>query len=319
MSDNVLKPDIGDSADYMTYMNDMASYNRLAHGHEPYDGQLDKFGDIRLRLAFIDHPENNRDPFDEYDPTDVSDVVNMNTGKVVLKWADTPGGVIRPKENSGQCLYDKKNDNYDSDLRTGDEYVCESRREMVDLGHSFIWNDGVGNWCGMNYIPPVGSKVVVGFRKQGMPLILGYTNTSFNACKPALMPGEVCTKGYGNNYIHHRWSDKLDIKAWTGKGEGDKDDVEGAKTNDTSCTLWIRLDANNRFIKLSATDADPAVGTTIFLMPDSLRLVTSDVSGGSGAGTTSYFQDSKHVTITTETMQINAKLLDINAEKITQN
>ena len=153
-----------------------------------------------------------------------------------------------------------------------------------------------------------------------MPLILGYTNNSFNACEPFIKPGEICTKGYGNNYILNRWSDKLDLKAWTDQGAAYKDDSSGTKVNGSSCTLWIRLDANNRTIKLSATDANPAVSTTIFLMPDSLKIATTDVSGGSNAGTTTYFQDSKNAAITSETIQLKAsKAINMNAPLITQN
>lgn len=57
-------------------------------------------------------------------------------------------------------------------------------------------------------------------------------------------------KGYGNNYIHWRWSNKLDIVAGGSEGEIDRDDAAGGKTIACSNSCMIQLDADNGQISL---------------------------------------------------------------------
>ena len=219
----------------------------------------------------------------------------------------------------GNWTYDKSKDAYNPEERTYDDWDIQSRREMVDLCYPFIWSDGT-NWCGYNYIPPIGSKVVVGFRRHGFAVMLGYLPTYYRAAYPPLKPGEICNKGYGNNYIHNRWSDKLDLKAWSVAGAVDLDDPAKTKTNASDCTLWIRLDANNRHIKISATSASPAQSSVIYLKPESITMSTADLNNPDiEGGTTSYYQDANNVTITTKTFTVNANLVDINSSRINQN
>ena len=79
-----------------------------------------------------------------------------------------------------------------------------------------------------------------------MPVILGYVSTNYNACKPFVKPGETIIKGYGNNYIHWRWSNKLDINVKSKKGEVDLDDPYKKQTYPNSVDMWMRFDCYTR-------------------------------------------------------------------------
>lgn len=269
------------------------SYHRLDDA-APYGGQVDKFGEIRLRLATIDSPEINRTGFDSINELDTTNVVNVNSGKVTLKWEDVPGGVVRPTELSGTWKYNPDQDSINPEERDFNNNTITSSREMVDLTSPFIWT-GDANYCGFNYIPPIGSRVIVGFRKHGFPLILGYLPKYFKVLYPVLKPGEMCIKGHGNNYTHWRHSDKLDMKVWSNKGEIDKDDPYKKKENQTSNVIWLRLNANDGYILMSVTD--------------------------STNGKTSAFNISGDVvTVTTGTYNLQVRdLINIDAPKITQN
>ncbi len=240
------------------YVKNSSTFNRL-NSSTPYDGTSDKFSDIRIRLAIIDNPEASRKQFESIDPFDIRNCINLNNGKVTLKWVDSPGGIIRTNHVNGEWVYKKDKDNYNPENRDFQEWSITSQREQVHLSHPFIWANS-DNYCGINYIPPVGSIVMVGFRKQGLPLILGYVQSHYQICKPPLKPGEMTFKGYGNNYIHNRWSDKLDIKAWSKEGNRDLDDPEGKKTNKSSANLWIRLNANDRYIELISQESGSGSG-----------------------------------------------------------
>lgn len=268
----------------------IAAYNRL--NNKPlYDGTLDRFGEIRLRLAVIANPEIGKTA-DGYKELEVDKHVNLNTGKVNLKWEDMPGGIIRDKDLDGEWKKNTEGDSINPEERESSGQDTTSEREMVDLTSPFVWTGGT-NWCGMNYIPPVGSRVIVGFRKHGFPLILGYLPADFTVMKPILKPGETCIKGYGNNYAHFRWSDKLDLKAWTGEGNPDPDDPNGEKTSGDGTTIWIRLNANDGYLRLSV--------------------------GGKGGGS-AINMTSNDITITTGTYNLQVRdLINIDSPKITQN
>jgi hypothetical protein len=252
---SVIKPETNINQLKKSYFKNMNIYNNLK-GKEKYDGMNDKFSEIRLRLAIVDNPEIKRNKYEKIDELDEKNIFNYNTGKLTLKWLNMPGGVIRPHKMGGGWKYIKENDYEKPEERDFSEWEIQSRREMVSLTHPFIWADDE-NYCGLNYVPPVGSVVVVGFRKHGFPIILGYLQTHYNICYPPLKPGEMTMKGYGNNYIHWRWSDKLDTKVWTKRDKVDLDDPDREKISDTNVTMWLRMNAHDRNIKMSVFETDP--------------------------------------------------------------
>lgn len=262
--ENVIKPSgIDNSRLNRLHMNNMNSFRRLS-SDTPLNGIYDKFGDLRLRLAIIDNHEFKRGKDTEFDPLNGRYVLNTNTGKIAIKWIDLPRGVLRPSNLGGEWRYERHNDSYNPENRDYNEYSIKSRREMVELTHPFLWSN-YENYCGFNYLPPVGSIIIVGFRKQGIPLILGYLNSNFKACYPSLKPGEMTMKGFGNNYSHWRWSDKIDINAKSIEGETDLDDPDHKqKSNDglpvkknlANSELWLRLNGNDRYIEMIAKQND---------------------------------------------------------------
>lgn len=260
----IIKPTIEQQREYQSlqnsYIQNMAAYNRL-DDMPPYNGMVDRLGEVKLRLAIIDNYEIERKS-NFIDPLDTKNIINHNNGNIVIKWLDGPGGIIRPQEVGGKWDYLRKNDKYNPEERDFNEWDIMSRREQIPLTHPFIWTNNT-NYCGFNFMPPVGSIVVVGFRKLGLPVILGYLSNHFKICYPVLKPGEMSMKGYGNNYTHWRWSDKMDMKVWSKEGEYDLDDPDlreqvgsKPKRNVTNCTLWLRLNANDRYIEISAQEND---------------------------------------------------------------
>ncbi len=258
--DNVIRPNLSKNNDLHRLYMESNKVSRKVSYRATDDGIYDKFSDLRLRLAIVDNYEFQRDRDQFFDPLDTRYIVNTNTGKIALKWIDLPGGVLRPKSLGGFWTYMRENDYYYPEDRDYNDYNIESRREMVSLTHPFIWT-GYENYCGFNYSPPVGSVVIVGFRKHGFPLILGYLTSDFKICYPPLRPGEMVMKGYGNNYIHWRWSDKLDMNV---KSEENADDIDDpdlrdeqdgeSKANVTNCNLWLRLNSNDRHIEIIASE-----------------------------------------------------------------
>lgn len=317
---NIIKPDREEQASLReltnAYNRNMSTYNRLSE-RSPYDGALDRNGELRLRLALIDNPEIDRSSKSDIDPLDITTVVNMSTGQVALKWVDLPGGSLRPQELSGEWKHVVDNDKANPEERDYDEWNIESRREMVSLTHPFFWSNQK-NWCGINYIPPVGSLVVVGFKKHGFPVILGYLPSTFKNIYPVLKPGETIIKGYGNNYIHNRWSDKMDLKAWCNYNEIDIDDPKknsgNPKKNKSSCTLWIRMNANDRKILIQAAETDPGnkVGgsssTSVIVTPKGVNIIGDvTISGTLSVGESTTLKSSLSVSGNTS-MKSNASI-----------
>lgn len=340
---NIIKPSIDNENLSLNreYIKNQSTFNKL-EDRSPFDGMLDKLGEVKLKLAIIDNPEIIRSGNTLLNPLDMKNIYNFNNGCVCLKWVDSPGGVIRPSEVDGKWEKISKNEKYNPEEREYNEWDISSRRQQVNLSHPFIWADNK-NYCGFNYIPPVGSMVIVGFRKQGLPFVLGFLPTHYKICYPVLKPGEMVLKGYGNNYIHNRWSDKLDLKAWSVKNEKDLDDPKGEKKNISDCTLWIRLNANDRYIELIAEesgngkvtdkfnkypiDADGNHKTSVVIRPRDITIKSSNDKESS-----SYFQNEKliqldvkeyilnaeNTTINSKyTTTINSKDLDINTQNIT--
>ncbi len=321
MANNIISSE--DMALNSQYMKNNSTFNRL-NSSSPQGGMADQYSDIRIRLAIIDNPEIKRDKNSQINPLDINGSINVNTGKIALRWVDSPGGIIRTQDLSGQWTYNPDKDKYNPEDRDFQEWSITSQREQVSLSHPFIWANNE-NWCGINYLPPAGSIVIVGFRKQGMPLILGFVQTHYQICEPPLKLGEIVNKGYGNNYIHNRWSDKLDLKAWSNAGNLDKDDPYRKKINTASCTLWIRLNANDRYIEMIATGTNSSgeesplnkypqeikdfASSKIVIRPSSILMQTD------GENTTTYYQEHNLVTITTNEFTVNADNIHMNAKE----
>lgn len=249
-------------------------------------GVTDDFSEVRLRVAQIDNYLIERNG-QNIDPLKVDNVINMNTGKVVIKWIEYNGGVVRPESfgypsegytEDWQYFPDK--DSKYPEKRKLDCYNHDkaSNRESLDLTHAFIWNNG-SNWCGMNYLPPVGSIVVVGFKKGGLPIILGYLQTDYPDCKPHIKPGETIIKGYGNNYIHWRLSDKLDINVKSKKGDKDLDDPYKKDTYPNTIEMWMRFDCytRNLVIDVNQTDSGNKKRSTIEIKPENIKFTSKNV------------------------------------------
>lgn len=254
--------------------------NRNTDTTRPANKYTTKFDEVRLRLAQIDNYELDRSN-GVSDPLDITKVVNMNTGKVTLRWMYYNGGQMKSSEfaypsdgYTEDWNYDSTKDSKYPEDRTLDCYNHDkaSDRETVQLTHAFLWSNS-NNWCGMNYLPPVGSIVVVGFARDNKPLILGYLNNSYETCKPYLKPGEIMMKGYGNNYIHWRQSNKLDIFAGCTNGEIDIDDPSKTDTYDGDIELWARFNSYTRNILIEAIQKN---GTTssINIMPENIKILS---------------------------------------------
>ena len=337
---NIIRPDIKESIQTSTLQNSYVEHvnigNRL-DDRTPYNGTLDRFGEVRLRIAIVDNPEIKREQYSRIDPLDTKNIINLNTGNIVLKWVDMPGGIIRGSDLAGKWEHNKAYEHNGVNLHTDineytefsgqtdaysmaqpenrdlNEWDITSRREMVQLTHPFIWQNS-DNYCGFNYIPPVGSMVIVGFKKFGQPVILGYLPTHYAVVDlpklgPVLKPGELVMKGYGHNYIHWRQSDKLDMKVEAEKDYIDLDDFERKKKTSADCTLWIRMNANDRFIKISARNKTTKEQTLLIIKPESIAL---DVSGTDNKKTNMIIKPDS-VTVKTNTFTVEADTINLTA------
>lgn len=256
---------------------------------KPVNGSLDKFDSIRLRIGIIENYTTNP-TLNVDDPLDIEGVVNMNNGQVVISWLDYSGGIVRPDDyaypsqgyTEPWTYYPDKDSKY-PELRTLSCYNNDksSDKEIISLTHSFIWGNST-NWCGTNYLPPVGSRVIVGFKKGNDPAILGYLQANYTTCKPYLKPGETMIKGYGDNYAHWRWSDKMDIHLKTTSGKIDIDDPYKKDVYPATIEMWMRFDTftRNIFIDVNQTDSiDGKIArSTIEIKPETINIKTEDVT-----------------------------------------
>ena len=316
----------------------------LNSNKKPVNGVLDKFDEVRLRVGIIDNYliKRNGQPID---PLDEKNIINMSNGYVVIKWATYNGGVIRPDEfgypNGGYTepwtYYPDKDSKY-PEKRTLDCYNHDkaSEKEMIPLTHSFIWSNGK-NWCGMNHLPPIGSVVIVGFEKNNTPAILGYVQTDYINCKPYLKLGETMIKGYGENYIHWRWSDKMDVHLNTQKGKIDVDDPYKQDTYPADLDIWVRYDCFTRsiFIDVNQHDASSSgrrLRTTVEIKPEHVNVTCKDldrlrdsministddiyaVSNKPGESTSVYMNPSKIDVISSDSS--NSSSVHVNPNKI---
>ncbi|MDF2533956.1 MAG: hypothetical protein K0R18_113 [Bacillales bacterium] len=167
----------------------------------PYDGKLDKHGEVRLRIGIIDNPMIKRTEEGRIDPINPYNVINMTTGNITIRWLEQDGGLVRPPEFG----------EYGQDGEGSD-------REPLTLTHPMIWANESNNWCGINYMPPVGSVVIVGFRKHNLPVLLGFLQSHYQVTYP-LELGEIMNKGFGHNTSHWKMNDEQEHKAWVIKGD----------------------------------------------------------------------------------------------------
>ncbi|AEO93446.1 gp186 [Bacillus phage G] len=165
-----------------------------------YDGKVDEYGSVRLRIGIVDNPMIKRNAGSKIEPTDPYNIVNLRTGHITVRWAEQDGGVVR---SSSFGSYGKEGETSD--------------KESLALTHPMIWaNDS--NWCGMNYLPPIGSVVVVGFRKHNQPIVLGYIQPHYEVVTDIEL-GEIMNKGFGNNTSHWKMHDEQEHKAWVMQNE----------------------------------------------------------------------------------------------------
>ena len=236
-----------------------------------------KLDENRIRLAIIDNYLIDR--HGDIDPLKTDHIINMKTGKVVIKWIEYNGGVIRPEQfgypNVGYPedweYYPELDNKYPED-RTLNCYNHDkaSEKEMLDLSSAFIWSNGK-NWCGINYMPPVGSIVIVGFKKNNIPVILGFMQSDYKACNP-LKPGEMMIKGFGDNYTHWRWSNKLDTRVSCKKGDIDLDDPYKKQTYQNDIELWQRFDTYTQNITFDAKNLNTNTRTIVEIRPESFNV-----------------------------------------------
>lgn len=285
-----------------TNNNNMESLNvhiptpiiRPEYGQTKRDA-LPKDYEMWLRVATIDNPNYNRLSPIGSNPLDTNDVVNENTGRVCLRWEGLNYGLVN---TGGKGTPEQKDFSYNPEDRSIDEQANISDKEPVELTYPFIWS-GPANWCGINYLPPVGAKVIVGFAKNNKPMILGYLYENYKMSDPPLRTGEIMIKGYGKNYIHNRWSNKLDLVTKAEEGEQDRDDSSGSKSAKSSCVAQIRLDADNGFIELMVN------GTGIRISEDGISF---SVQGKSSMT----MEDDAISNVTSGAFKVNASTVNMN-------
>lgn len=212
----------------------------------PYDGLVEQGSDMRLRVGVVDNPTYYRPEGAPLHPLNPIGIVNTQTGKICVRWLEMKGGLIQKEKVDGKMKTSVK---YLSDHgEYGEIYEDTKNREILTLTHPFIWATNK-NWCGFHYLPPVGSIVVVGFRKNNLPVLLGFIQSNYKACHKIKL-GEIMIKGYGHNYTHWKQSDRLEHKVWAIINEHDLDDPNKTKVNDANCNGRILMDANDKFIRL---------------------------------------------------------------------
>jgi hypothetical protein len=301
--------------------------NLYNNTNKPSNGVFDKFEGVRIRTAVIENYTIKAKDGEEKDPLNIDHVINMNNGQVVIRWINYSGGIIRPDQygypeqgyTEPWSYFPDKDSKY-PERRTLDCYNHDkaSDKEMIPLTHAFIWADEK-NWCGMNHLPPVGAIVIVGFKKNNIPVILGYLQNNFTSLTPYLKPGETIIKGYGDNYIHWRWSNKLDMHVKSKKGDIDIDDPYKKDVYPNTIEMWMRFDAYTRDITIDVnqTDSDELRRTTIDIKPETFDVTTMDLNT-SKKSTLNVSTEDIYIMSTDETNNIKSELyMDSNNVDIT--
>lgn len=210
--------------------------------------RLEDMYQLQLRVATIQNPMRSINSPISQDPLETSGVINLNTGNCVLRFNDLGGVGAGSLNASGQQANGPIS--YAPCDRTLNEMSDDDNTSTVPLTYPFIFTNAK-NWCGINYMPPVNSKVIIGFGKSHFPFILGYLTENYKILTPPLMPGEVCIKGWGNNYIHWQWSNKIEIVAGANQGTQDLDDSSGGKSSTADARARISVDGDNGSISLT--------------------------------------------------------------------
>lgn len=240
---------------------------------------FDQFSELRLRIGIIDNPDIEREVGSEIDPLNHKKIINTTKGKFCVRWINIEGGLVRPE------FYDKS---------TGDDdYEDLSDREPVNFTHAVMWSSD-DNWMGLNYLPPVGSIVVMGFRNNNFPVMLGFLNGHYQVCEP-LKLGEMMMKGYGNNYTHWKQTNEIENKVWINQDEKDGKGEYSAETIQLKIKLKasasmdddveddendpINRDNKNGLIELSAYNVIDGVTenvSVIEIKPDRITMISYD-------------------------------------------
>ena len=212
---------------------------------------LEKYYDVQIRVGQIDYPGNEVvSPFTR-DPTQVKGIVNNIEKKVSLRINDINLGMADVSGTIGEQVPEKS---YNvQDQRT---YHVKNTDDIpnVPLTFPFIFTNA-STWCGFNYLPPAGCKVLVGFGKHKAPYILGYLAENVKIMSPVLSPGEIMIKGLGNNYIHWGKDGVLTLYAGAIEGELDKNDYSKQLTNKETASCSIVLNANQGEIIFSTNNS----------------------------------------------------------------
>lgn len=213
--------------------------------------QLDKYYDIQIRVAQIDYPGNEViSPFTR-DPTNVTGIVNDIEKKVCLRINDINMGVA---DSVGSTGVQERKTSYNVTQRNISQVTNTDSIPNIPLTFPFIFTSP-SNWCGFNFLPPAGCKVLVGFGKQNMPYILGYLAENVKVISPVLSPGEIMIKGIGNNYIYWSRDGVLTLYAGAEEGELDKNDYTKELTNKETASCSIVLNANQGEIVFSTNNS----------------------------------------------------------------
>lgn len=212
---------------------------------KPHDGLVDEFKDIRLRVGIVDNPTTARKNGQKIDPLNPIGAVNIDSGQISVRWIDEQGGIIRPPAFKGDKKYTAKE--VEGHGVVADVESDESSQEMLTLTHPMIWANN-SNWCGMHYLPPVGSIVVVGFKRHGLPVLLGFLQPHYSICNPIKL-GEIMIKGYGNNYTHWKQSSRLEHRVWADAGDVDLDNLSSISKNGSDVDITMKMDAHAGHIR----------------------------------------------------------------------
>ena len=164
----------------------------------------------------------------KYNPRDIADHINPNQGTACFLYENLPGGEFRPTFMKGTTKKIARASTEGSEFRSFEDassngievnpeacttsgYSTTSEQQTVRLPNN-VQSAGGGNWCGSNNMPLVNGKFNMSRQPNGsmQPGAVVADDTPEDM-HPILRPGESCDKGFGNNYIHKRTSDKMDI------------------------------------------------------------------------------------------------------------
>lgn len=268
---------------------------------KPHNGFVDPMGEVRLRIGVVDNPTTYRQQGELLNPLNPVGAVNMSTGKICVRWLGEQGGLIRSPDFKGETKADKKNADDHGEIVVNDEdYEDNNDRELLSLSHPMIWaNDK--RWCGFHYLPPIGSIVVVGFRKNNLPVLLGFLQSHYEICSPISL-GEIMIKGYGQNHIWWKQSDEIEMKTWAVKDQIDLEDPKTPKKNTMNSKVFLLLKANDKKKSSSPEGTDN--------YDRYVKIYAEETMEGHKKTTLAVFSASKtEITVTDHVAKFNSKLM----------